>query len=80
MRRLVALFATLTILLGCEEETACDRWADYVCACHDGDPAFDCEALRALAEEPSQDVVDQCAIDLADQEDVDEGAGETCEV
>ena len=79
MTRLLALAAVLTALLGCEEDTACDRWADYACACHQDDPEFDCDALRALAEAPSQAVIDQCAIDLADQEATDDSAGETCD-
>ena len=80
MRRLAVLSTTILVMLACDEETACDRYADYVCACHDGEPGFDCDELRDLAEEPTQSVVDQCAIDLADQEAEDEANGVTCEV
>jgi hypothetical protein len=79
-----AAFALLTVasalatLTACDEENACDRYADYVCECHEGDSGFDCDALRALAEAPTETTIDQCAIDLADQEAADEADGAVC--
>jgi hypothetical protein len=80
MKRLALVVTTLAICFGCEEEDPCDRYADYVCACHEGEEDFDCEALLELAEAPSQDVADQCAIDLDSQKEVDDEAGLVCEV
>lgn len=80
MKRLALVAVTLIACLGCEEEDPCDRYADYICDCHANEDGFDCEALRELAEAPSQDVVDQCAIDLDDQKQADDEDGLTCEV
>jgi hypothetical protein len=78
--RLVAVTLTMLAMFGCDEETACDRWADYVCACKDGQDGFDCQELRDLAEGASTSVDEQCAVDLADQQQADDDAGETCEL
>lgn len=78
--RLFAVTLTMLALFGCDEETACDRWAEYVCACKDGEDGFDCEELRDLAESASTSVDEQCAVDLAAQQDDDQAAGETCEL
>lgn len=80
MRRLVLVPLVIAALFGCDEETPCDRYADYMCTCHADDPGFDCEAYLQLAESPTGAVIDQCAIDLADQQEIDEDAGESCAV
>jgi hypothetical protein len=80
-RAAAALFAisgVLATLTACDEETACDRYADYICDCHEDDSGFDCEALRALAEAPTETTIDQCAIDLADQQAADDADGAVC--
>lgn len=78
MYRIAFVALGLAVFTACEEENACDRWADYVCTCHDGEPGFDCEALLELAESPTQTTVDQCAFDLAEQQDIDEEEGLDC--
>ncbi len=80
MPRLVVFTTALLLTFGCEEEAPCDRWADYVCACHEGEEGFDCEELRALAEAPSATVTDQCAIDLEDQRADDQANEVACEL
>ncbi|MEZ4319347.1 MAG: hypothetical protein R3F61_17670 [Myxococcota bacterium] len=76
-----SLIFTLTVgvglLVGCEE-TPCDRYVDYMCACHDGEPGVDCNDLIDVYAGAGPDVQDQCAIDLSDQEQADEAAGLTC--
>lgn len=78
--RLALITVLLTGLMACDEESACDEWASYVCACHDGEPEFDCDELNALAIEASPAVIDQCAIDLAAQRAEDQDAGLECEL
>jgi hypothetical protein len=70
MLRLATVMLVLAGLLACEEETPCDRYADYICDCHD-EPGFDCDALRDLATDPTESAADQCSLDLADQRDLD---------
>jgi hypothetical protein len=67
------------VLLGCEEEGPCDRYADYICVCHADDPAFDCNTLRAISLDSTQAASDQCAVDLQEQRDEDEAAGLICD-
>jgi hypothetical protein len=80
--RILAVTAALAVLFACDEENPCDRYADYVCDCHEGEEGFDCDALRELAYDPSQEVSDACTIDLQEQKAEDEanGATLTCEV
>jgi hypothetical protein len=62
------------------EELPCDDYVDYMCACHDADPGFDCEELELALEDADPDLQDQCEIDLAEQEADDADAGLECEV
>lgn len=80
MHRLALVTGLVTLLFACEEESPCDRWADYVCTCHDGEEGFDCEELQRLAEDPTPAVEEQCQIDLSEQRSVDQDAGEFCPV
>ncbi len=80
--RLIGLALGVGVLFACEgnllEETACDRYADYVCECHADDTGFDCDAFLDLAATADADTVDQCAIDFADLKDEDGSAGGSC--
>jgi|JI7StandDraft_1071085.scaffolds.fasta_scaffold363189_2 hypothetical protein len=80
MLRLLSVLTALALFLGCEEPTSCDRFADYICTCHEGDPGYDCEALLDLAADPTVSTDDQCALDLKDQKDLDREDGLECEV
>lgn len=80
MLRLVAVTATIAMLLACDEETPCDRFADYVCTCHEGEDDFDCDSLLQLAENPTQDAIDGCQVDLEQLKSEDETEGLVCEV
>lgn len=81
MKRLGCVTMVVGGLLGCEgsflEETACDRYADYMCDCH---PEDDCDGYLDLAATADADTIDQCAADLADQRDADETEGLECPV
>lgn len=79
MKRLAVIMTLVAGTLACDEENPCDRYADYVCTCHDGEDGFDCDALRDLAVEPTQSVSDACTIDLQEQKSEDQTAGLTCD-
>lgn len=76
MIRLVML--CLLLLTGCEDDDPCDRYVDYMCECHDEDPDFDCEELVNAYVGADGSVQDECALELADQRDVDDEAGLEC--
>jgi hypothetical protein len=79
MLRFTVVFTALLFSFACEEETPCDRYADYICTCHADDPGFDCDALIDLAADPTEATADQCALDLADQKDIDQSEGVECD-
>lgn len=65
----------------CElEPQPCDAYVDYMCACHDGEEGVDCQELTDALTGADPTVQDQCEIDLANQEDDDAAAGQTCDV
>lgn len=69
---------TFVALLGCDDQP-CLRYVDYMCACHDGENGVSCEELQQTYAGASPSVQDQCAIDLADQQDADDAAGLQCD-
>jgi hypothetical protein len=81
MTGLAGIWVLAIGLLGCEgsflEETACDRYADYMCDCH---PEDDCAGFLDLAATADADTVDQCAADLADKRAADANEGLECPV
>lgn len=79
MRRLFIVAAALfTMGSACQEEP-CQDYVDYICDCHDGEEGFDCEELRTTLADADQDVQDQCALDLSDQQQEDEANGVDCD-
>ena len=79
MRRLLMVTLALGALLACEDEEPCDRYVEYMCACHDGDEGFDCQELDNTLRGAESDVQDECAIWLTDQKDDDADAGLECD-
>lgn len=80
LRRLLAIAGTLLLTTACESDP-CGRYVDYMCVCHAEEEGFDCATLQdEYANADSQDLQDACAIQLADQQDVDAEAGEACEL
>ncbi len=75
--------AILTVALGllfttgCEPDP-CSDYVDYMCDCH-GDE-IDCASYENTYENADQDLQDQCALALEDQEDEDAANGEECDV
>jgi len=67
----------LLLLPGCFYEP-CDDYVDYLCSCHEDDPQYDCDALRATYVDAEPAIQDQCAVDLAAVQDEDEDAGLEC--
>ncbi len=62
-------------LSGCAETDACDEYIQYMCDCH---PEADCEALERQYGEADAATQDDCALELDDQEEVDETSAHTC--
>jgi hypothetical protein len=79
MRSLILLtsIAVGTVaLVGCDAPEPCDRYIDYMCACHSEEACSDAEDTLAGAD---PDVQDQCAIDLDAQQAADDQDGLTCD-
>ena len=64
---------------GCDDVEPCDRYIDYMCACHGDDPGFDCEELENTYQGADAAVQDECALELSDQRDDDDEAGLECD-
>ena len=79
MVRLAFFGAALSALVACVDDP-CGQYVDYICICHDDDPAFDCADLQRTYTSDDPDLVDQCAIDLALQKAEDQAAGLDCNV
>lgn len=80
MRRIVLIAAAfVAIAADCELTQPCDEYVDYMCSCHADDPGFDCAEFRAAFSGADPALQDQCAIDLAAQEEQDQADGLVCE-
>ena len=66
-------------LVACEDQP-CDRYVDYVCACHADDPELDCGELQVVLADADPEIQDTCAVDLADLEEADAADGLACSV
>lgn len=69
----------VVVAMGCEDEP-CQRYVDYMCACHAEDEGFSCEELQATFSNPDSEVSSQCAIDLSDQQADDDANGLECAI
>ena len=79
-RSLLGLFAIALSLTACfEEADHCSDYVDYMCDCHEEDPSFSCEDLRASYEEATLEDQNDCAVDLDSQRQDDEEDGAACE-
>lgn len=78
--RSLLLLSAITLgtaaLVGCDAPEPCDRYIDYMCACHSEEACDDASNTLAGAD---PDVQDQCAIDLEEQQQADDDAGLTCD-
>ncbi len=74
----------LSVVVGaaaCDEPSdPCDRFIDYICACHDGDGGVSCADLEATYGAADPDVQDECAVLLSDQQGADNDNGVECDV
>lgn len=80
MWRIAAIASTLFLVATTCEEQPCDDYVDYMCACHEDDPEFDCEELQLVLSDADPELQDQCAVDLDQQQDEDQQEGVECEV
>jgi len=76
--RSLPLLAALLAAGGCLDEDGgpCDDYVAYMCDCH-GDTE-DCDQLEATYADADQDLHDECAISLDDQQTEDDETGHAC--
>lgn len=76
--RSLAALAPILLLVACGDETdqPCDDYVAYMCDCH-GDTE-DCDQLSATYDGADQDLQDECAIALDDQQADDDSSGHAC--
>jgi len=76
--RSLPLLAALLAATGCLDDASdpCDEYVAYMCDCH-GDTE-DCDQLASTYAGADQDLQDECAISLDDQQTEDEEIGHTC--
>jgi len=67
-----------TLAPSCVTTNPCDDYVDYICACHQDDPSFDCATLQTTYADAPPDLQDECAVQLDDQQAVDSEAGLDC--
>jgi len=80
--RKIALGAVAVILglgVACAQDQPCDRYIDYMCACHDGEEGFDCAELAETYANADASVQNECALELQDQKDQDDKDGVECD-
>lgn len=67
-------------LAGCEFDDPCERYVDYMCACHDGDDGITCEEYEATYLTGAFDlsVDNECSVLLDEQRADDEEEGLDC--
>jgi len=71
--------AILVVITACTQDQPCDRYVDYMCACHDDEQGFDCAELAETYAEADADVQNECALELRDQRDKDDEEGLECD-
>ena len=78
----VACFMAVFAATGCEFEDPCERYVDYMCACHDGDYGDTCEDYEATFLSGAFDVAvdNECSTRLADQRAMDDENGLDCDI
>lgn len=77
-----AIFAAIFLILpACDSVfgNPCQDYVDYICECHDGDPGYDCETLRASHNTDDVELYEDCTVALEDIQAADETTGQGCE-
>ena len=74
---------SLTFLLavgftGCEDDP-CAKYVEYMCDCHEDDPNAECSDLQTIYSDANADLMDECAIELDDQQQEDSESGLECQ-
>jgi hypothetical protein len=72
------LILLLTACFGVTYGDPCADYCDYVCECHDGEEAFDCDTCRTENAGDDAELQDQCETALADLQTTDEANGTGC--
>lgn len=80
MANRVLLLAPVLFLTACLTEAGpCGDYCDYVCACHAGEPGFDCEECRTVYSDADPELQDECETELNSLQQSDEANGEGCQ-
>lgn len=74
----MAVAGAFAMAADCELDDPCQEYVDYICTCHADDPDFDCEETRTVFSDADPNLQDQCAIELAEQEEIDQEEGLDC--
>ena len=75
MRRIA--LAVPILLTACVSQAACDDYVEYICACRADE--YDCNQVRLENQNPDDDQLADCQIELNRLQDEDEAADEACE-
>lgn len=77
----IRLFAAPVVLLltGCLTEAGpCTDYCDYICACHAGEPEYDCAECRTVYSDADPELQDECETELTTLQQQDEADGTGC--
>lgn len=72
------LLLLLTACFGVSFGDPCVDYCDYVCTCHEGEEAYDCDQCRTENDGSDPELQDACETSLADLQAEDESAGTGC--
>lgn len=75
--RFITLTGLLGGLVGCVSASACDDYVDYICACRAEE--FDCNQVRLENQNPDDEQLADCQVELSDLKAEDEAADTVCE-
>jgi len=76
---LAIMASVLGVTMACTQDQPCDRYVDYMCACHDGEQGFDCAELAETYSSADAQVQNECALELKDQREKDDDEGLDCD-
>ncbi len=77
-RMLLPYVLLLSACFGVDFGDPCADYCDYICECHAGEPAFDCDQCRTENDSSDPDLQDECETSLVELQTEDEDAGTGC--
>ena len=79
--RVLPLFGLLPFLglAACLTDAGpCQDYCDYICSCHAGEPAYDCQQCRTTYTDADPQLQDECQTELDDLQQSDNENGTGC--